>query len=231
MKILILENDEYFMNKLYEIILEYQFQNDLDFEVSRCKNYQEYLSNREKTNLFFLDIELDNLNGMTIAKEISEYQPKSIIVYITAHKRYMPNAFGLNIYRFIEKNHLEEINSVLAFCVEYFDHSGIGINSLNGELFIQYQDIYYIESYYRKTYLHTKDDIIQIYWRSIGSFLENLPNQFILINQHTIVNLDRISFISKEKIKLKGLCDELYISRRKFRYVKEEYLKRLKRWI
>ncbi|NLL78556.1 MAG: response regulator transcription factor [Clostridiales bacterium] len=54
-------------------------------------------------DLFLLDIELPEISGMTLAKQIRDSQSDAIILFITSHTQYAIEAFDLDIFRYIPK--------------------------------------------------------------------------------------------------------------------------------
>lgn len=51
----------------------------------------------------FIDVEMPNMDGIEAAKHILDIQPKIMLVFITAHQQYMPQAFELYAFDYMIK--------------------------------------------------------------------------------------------------------------------------------
>ncbi|MDF2519764.1 MAG: response regulator of the LytR/AlgR family [Clostridia bacterium] len=54
-------------------------------------------------DLVFLDVEMPEISGIDCAKEILDTNPKTIIIFVTAHSEYMPEAFELYAFDYLVK--------------------------------------------------------------------------------------------------------------------------------
>lgn len=58
-------------------------------------------------DLLFLDIEMPETDGMSLAAAVRRRLPLSLIVFITSHTKYAVKAFELSVFRYIPKSELE----------------------------------------------------------------------------------------------------------------------------
>lgn len=62
----------------------------------------------------FLDVEMPGLSGVECAKRISDIEPKTIIIFATAHDEYMPEAFEVYAFDYLVKPfRVERLNQTL----------------------------------------------------------------------------------------------------------------------
>lgn len=61
-----------------------------------------------KYDVYFLDIELGDDNGIELAKYIKSMYKNALIIFITSHTDYMQNAFDIHAYNYIVKPASEE---------------------------------------------------------------------------------------------------------------------------
>lgn len=67
-----------------------------------------------KPDVIFMDVEMPFLNGIECAKRIMDINPKTIIIFATAHEEYMPDAFEVYAFDYLVKPFkLERINQTL----------------------------------------------------------------------------------------------------------------------
>jgi len=79
-----------------------------------------------KPDVIFMDVEMPLLNGVECAKKILDINPKTIIIFATAHEEYMPAAFELYAFDYLVKpfkldriyQTLERIKSLAAYLNE-----------------------------------------------------------------------------------------------------------------
>lgn len=69
----------------------------------------EYLfTEHPQVNLLILDIEIPELDGLELKKQITSIYMDANILFLTDHREMMGNAFGRNVIGFLLKEHFEE---------------------------------------------------------------------------------------------------------------------------
>lgn len=71
MRIGVLENDIYWQNQILNLLMKYQFELNIDYDISIFNNELELCKDIANIDLLFIDIELNNENGISVAKKIS----------------------------------------------------------------------------------------------------------------------------------------------------------------
>ena len=63
------------------------------------------ITSNTSDQIFFLDIEIkgEDKKGLDIAKIIRQNNPYAIIAFVTTHIEFMPQAFGVTAYKYINK--------------------------------------------------------------------------------------------------------------------------------
>ena len=141
------EELKYFINNFDGVELEKEFDNPVDA--------LKYLQGN-KTDVVFLDINMPELDGMSLGKIISKMDEDIKIVFITAYRDYAADAFEIKAFDYILKPYSDErIREVLEnIAKEKESESSKDINSrinkitgmLDNKIFvISLDDIYYIE--------------------------------------------------------------------------------------
>ena len=100
-KVIIVE-DESGIRKLLRKIIE----NKDGFEiVGECDNLSEAVSifAKTKAEVIFLDIEINGSNGLECAKIIADMEPKTKIIFATAHTEYRSDAFEVYAFDYLVK--------------------------------------------------------------------------------------------------------------------------------
>jgi len=98
----ILVDDESGVRKLLQKIIERKEGFEI---VGECDNQEDALALFTKTRaeVIFLDIEINGDNGLECAKIIADMEPKTKIVFATAHSEYMSNAFEVYAFDYLVK--------------------------------------------------------------------------------------------------------------------------------
>lgn len=72
------------------------------------------LFTKTKAEIVFLDIEINGANGLECAKIIADVEPKTKIIFATAHSEYMSNAFEVYAFDYLVKPfHMDRVNQTL----------------------------------------------------------------------------------------------------------------------
>lgn len=213
MHIAILDDERYFGEKIKQLIIE---AGNIDlFEIDIYEQPSEFLKNKDKYGLLFLDIDMPEINGIELAKQLK--RDNIIIVFVTNFQGYMAEAFGVNVASFITKDKLDkQFNKVFREIIEYVNQNQtIVINQNNMSYHLSPLDTLYFEYNKKHLYAHLEKEVIDLGYISIKEICKKLPAQFILINKNQIINVYQIVSMKGAIIKLKN-CDKVFeVSRRK----------------
>ena len=205
MKIVICDDNKSIASFVEECIEDMNIPN-IDIEVFYSGNkLVEYLERGNKGNIYFLDIEMDGLNGIDLGRIIRSDDNSSLIIYMTMHKDYVFKVFEALPFRFLVKPLVKD--ELLKVMKEALDH----IQGSNNFYFfkiertnyqIPYKDIIYFEGRGRKACIHTKDGEYEFYSK-ISDIYEELDQKiFLRVHNSYIVNMDYIRSIEKMEVVL-----------------------------
>ena len=110
-------------------------------------------------DLLLLDIEMPDLSGMELAKQVHRLLPDALMIFVTAHYKYAVDAYELHIFRYIPKNQLKErLPHALRDAVSLLEIQNTDsyiISSQNRLERIPYKEILYIEKDGKNALFHT----------------------------------------------------------------------------
>ncbi len=86
-----------------EYLLKYCEERNFTCFYDLFDNGQKALESTKSYNIAFLDIEIDNISGLEIAKNLKENNKNIIIFFITEYEKYIDDAMDLFALRFIKK--------------------------------------------------------------------------------------------------------------------------------
>ena len=174
-------------------------------------------------HLILMDIDMPTINGIEYARK----NENKNIIFITNHSNYMKNAFGRNVYAFIEKQDSDE---------EFYQKITETINSINKEKFVDIKtkegefrvfqkDIIYIQYIDRRTIcIKLKDVDYKVKGYGLNEFLSKLESNFLLCDKDIIINVDKIIGITNDnQLIVKGIKNKINVSTRRMSKIKEKY--------
>lgn len=243
MKIAICDDEEYARVYIRKLI-EKQEKDCQIWEFSSGKALLE--SQRELGETFdilFLDISMEDENGMDVAKRFRESQGESgwgnlpLLIFVTGYPEYMPEAFGVNAFQFLVKPVEEEefkrifaqaLRAYRSFLARRRPHSREWlIRTGKTTRKIQEDEIYYVESSSRKVILCLTDEKIA-YYGKISALEEELRENFFRVHKGYLINMKYVERYSRTEVKMKN-GDILLISKYKYQDFVKAYLSYIRR--
>ena len=221
------EELKYFLTKHKEISLEKEFENPID----SLKYLQE-----NKVDIIFLDINMPELDGMSLGKILTKLNPNIKIIFITAYRDYAAEAFEIKAFDYLLKPYSEKrITEVLNNLTMIKDNSPTKevekINKVTVFLdekmvVLSLDEIYYIEVSEKESLVYTQNEIYTSKLK-ISKWEEILPkNKFYRTHRAYIVNLDKIKevepwFNRTFVLKIQDLKFKVPVSRNNIKEFKE----------
>ena len=192
LKIVICDDDKQYLEDLKIHIEEYMNNRLIHFTIDAATNPNEILNNNTVYNLAFLDIRMDEMSGISLAKELKRRNNKVILFFITSFNKYQDDAMDLRAFRFFEKPfNSERLYSGLDKAMEYIDEAYVDIYQQSGISHIKLlvDDIICIERNNRKSMINTVNEQYTTK-DSLEKWCELLPNSFFYrVHKSFFVNL------------------------------------------
>ena len=207
MKILVLENNKQDIDTLVEFLQYFFTLNKIDYEIEICVNGQEVLRKIFSSDLLFLDIELNDENGIELGNQLKELKHNCRIIIVSCFQNYLIEGYRIHATRYFLKplnkqSFCIEMNDVIS---EYFrnEEGFFDENIQRGKIY--YHDILYIENYDRKTKIHFVDGHSILCDYTLNKWQEQLKNQsFGQCFRSIYVNFEYIKNIKKNDIVLEN---------------------------
>ncbi len=196
MKILICDDEQQYVDELKIHIEKYMQSRFADFEIDTVNNPQTVADSNEIYQLAFLDIQMDELNGMSLAKILKERNNKIVIFFVTSYNDYQDEAMDLRAFRFFEKPfNAERLYSGLEKAMEYIDESYVDfyVWADNEHKKILVDDVIYVERGNRQVTLVTTQGNFTTR-ETFDDWCEILQNSFFYrVHKSFIVNLHYVT--------------------------------------
>ena len=184
--------------------------------VKSCKNAMEAfeVANQQKIDIFFLDINMPDISGLSLAKSINQ---KAKIIFTTAYREYAVDGFNLQAVdyllkpisfdRFLQSIHkyfegVSFIDSEIKIEKSVLKNDFIFVRSERKMIKINFDEIRYVESLSDYIKIHSVDKTITTR-ETIGNIETKLPaKNFLRIHRSYIVNLKKINSYTNEFVEI-----------------------------
>lgn len=222
MEIALIDDEKYFNER---------FQNEMkEFNLS-CKYFDDYNSfiragiNGYEADILLLDIDMPDINGFEIAKQLETSKPNMSIIFVTSHKELVYDAFACNVVGFFPKDtlFLDKEKFIKKLHEVYKRNSFILIKSENGIKRVYTKNIQYIEMVGRTVIVYTADkEILRTTVATLKEIHDALDSScFIYVNRSVIINTQHVYSVDKSHIRLVNVNRIFKISRGKEGTVKQ----------
>jgi len=230
LKIAVCDDENHQRTELVVMIKKALQLKNTQYFIYQYENGEELLQSNLEINLFFLDIKMNKLTGIETAKKIREVNEKAIIIFITALKEYVFDAFDVRAFHYILKPISEEkLRSVLYSALLQLEgiEKFIIAKTIRECTKIFTKDILYVEAQLRKVVIHTTYDIIE-YYNKLSDMEDDLKEyNFFRCHKSYLVNLKYIKSYDNTFITLKN-GEKIYISKHKFSDFSKSFMYYLK---
>ena len=227
------DDDIFALNSELALINEVLNEKQIEYSIDTFNTPQELLQSNTIYNIVFLDIEMNEINGIKVAEAIRKTNKNCMFFYVTNYEEYLDDAFNQHAFRFwtkpIDKRKLiYGIDSALKEFNEENQVIEVIVNNTKVQIFIN--NIIYIFAQKKKAHIiTTKGEIVTN--ATYQSIFEQLKNYDVFFEPHRgyCVNFNYILNYDKDKIFCiyKSKTYEVYLSRRK----QEEFQRKFIKWI
>lgn len=233
LKIAICDDESQFRKHIREILVDYLENKGSLYEIDEFESGKDFIKlgiEFAKYNIVFLDINMDEMDGMETAQRIREINNEIFIVFVTAFVNYAFEGYQVDATRYILKNNvnlseliaesMEAISKKMNYVVkkEKFDF-------IEGEKTVSLDRLLYIESRLHKLEFYIIEDKLRKYtlYGKLDELEEKLRgNDFVRLHKSYLVNMKYIEKVKRYEVLLSnGII--LGVPRARYKFLEETY--------
>ncbi len=223
MKIVVVENEQIWIERLKEILLSFWGENvDIDIYHSG----EQFLKNARPYDIIFMDVEMDGIDGF---ETISEYRKKfedGLVIILTTHIELWSRGYKVEAFRYLNKAELDSIKEAMEDALKKlrFHRNRTFHMVMSGDINIDIRDILYMETCKRNVLVHTKQECFEC-TESIKELAEELAQEgFFYIHRSYIVNMDYVKNYNNKELQMDN-GETILVSSRRYAEFKSAFMK------
>ena len=205
MRILILDDEQKFVDDLQFHIQRYMETHLIKADITSTVFAKDILESDAAFDLAFLDIQMPDADGITVAKELQKRNSRIILFFVTAFDEYQDKAMDLHIFRYFEKPFdKNRLYASLDKAMEFLDETYVDIylNKDNESIKVLVDNIIYVKRENRRITVVTTDGEYSSK-NTFDNLVSQLPNSFFyLVHKSFLINIHYITRYSYKEVYL-----------------------------
>ncbi len=188
---------------------------------------EELLASGKQFDIVFLDIRMDDMDGIETARRLRQKQDEFVLVFVTGNREYVFDALDLYAFHYLLKpvddvKFKEVLERAADEAAKRQAKRGLFIKKKN--LTLDIDDILYIESRGKKVAIHTMGlrGIIEIY-ATMEELEGQLDEEFYRCHRGYIVNMAHITEYDNDSITVIN-GDKIYLTKKKYGHFVKTYM-------
>ncbi len=218
-----------------ERIINFINKQEADCRIESFGTGNELLAAGKKFDMIFLDIQMKGKNGIETARAIREYDAKAVIVFVTALKEYVFEAFDVAAFHYLlkpvdEKKFAEVFHNAVKEIqkqprTQEAEAPALLIKAKNRSHMLKQGEIIFVESRANKVGIHTVREVIETYY-TMSKLEGELGRNFYRCHRGYLVNMAHVAEYSSDMIEMDN-GDRVYMAKEKYPEFVKKYMRYL----
>ena len=230
LQIAICDDEQFYREKIKYLLEEYLQAKGMLYTLHLFLSGEDFLEqceNNVRFDIVFLDISMEEVDGIQAAQRIRSFHSDTYIVFVTAFIDYALEGYKVNAVRYLMKDTLEiALEECMNAILQKMQVARVTFSFLEGEKRLYTDNILYVESRGYKSIFHYMESEMVSYqiYDKLDSVERNLEGYgFLRIHKSYLVNMKHIRKISNYIVSL-DTGEELPVPRLRFQAVKEGFV-------
>lgn len=238
LKIAVCDDEKIFTEKIEKIISEYLRKQHIEYKIDCFISGKDFIELEEKMKKFdivFMDINMDDLDGIETAKEMRRFCPDTFLIFVTAFINYTLDGYKVEAIRYVLKDYetlSESITEALDTVMEKLN-IGIELVAYNfvdiGYKSVPLSQIMYVENSLHKINFHLMEygtEKNYALYRKLDEIESDFDSEdLVRTHQSFLVNMKYVCSVERYLAKLEN-GTEIPISKQRFRQTQNAFIKK-----
>jgi len=220
LRIAVVDNAEGARKKMNELLQRYESEHNISFITSFFADGGDFIRTYQPMyDLIFLDIEMPNKDGMTVAREVRQIDSTVTLVFVTRMGQYAVKGYEVRAMDFLVKpisySAFELRMDHLLSQLQKREQKSILISTKNGLSRIAISELIYVEVIKHRVLYHTVDEVFES-----SSSMKNVEAElegcyFARCDNSFLVNMKFITWVGQKELLAGGETLKISRTRRK----------------
>jgi len=219
------------LESAFDKLAQYQFSYEVYFTAKELLKH--VIDDGEMYHLYIFDIEMPEMNGLQLAKEIRKIDAKALFVFLTGYTQYVMDVFEVITFDYISKPiTVEKLESVLLKAMQYLHmiKRDFVFQFRKNQFRISCDDIVYFEKKGRQAVIHTISENFKANMTTEEIWKQLDDKVFAHIHVSYIINLGHIRAIEGDEVVMDNE-ERLLIARSHKQNLKEKHMEFVRRMV
>ncbi|MEG0630089.1 MAG: LytTR family DNA-binding domain-containing protein [Christensenellaceae bacterium] len=195
---------------LSQYLEQYRTHHQISIQIQIFSSGEDFLKNftNGAFDIVFLDIYMNGMDGMKVAKSLREIDEDCILIFSTTSENHAVQSYRVRAFDYLLKPYTyQQFFEVLTLCSAVLQKKAHYIEVKAGRIMLKIllKDIIYVDYYNHYIQIHTPNRIIKTYmpFADFSKMLSAYP-QFLCCYRNCIVNMDEVNEIHEKDFCMKN---------------------------
>lgn len=217
-RIAICEDEQTLLDQLAGWVKSILHQHQIPHNIGTFRNGSALLA-REAFDILLLDIEMEPVDGLELARRLRRRGDESRMVFITAHQQYAIDAYDVQAFHYLIKpvdiQKLEMVLLKLCDSLQKERQQALVVRQGASVRRVPLEMVLYLEVVDKKIFLRTAEESVPFYGK-LEELEPALPELFFRCHRSFIVNLRHVQYYNKGEIQLANE-EKIPLSKRRYK--------------